>query len=61
VGGATGTPDPTLPATDTTDGATRAAGGDGLRIALLAMAGLLAATLVLTPARRVVRRDDDSQ
>jgi hypothetical protein len=60
VGGATGTPDPTLPATDTSDGAPRAS-GDGLRIVLLALAGLLAAALVLTPAREAVRKDDDSR
>jgi hypothetical protein len=59
VGGATGAPDPTLPATDTVDGATTASTTDGLRIVLLAMAGVLAAALLLTPARAVVRKDDD--
>jgi hypothetical protein len=59
VGGATGTPDPTLPATDTLDGAATGSTGNGLRIVLLALAGLLAAALVLTPARAAVRKEDD--
>ena len=68
VGGATGTPGvpgasarATLPATDTLDGASTASTGDGLRIVFLAMAGLLAAALLLTPARVVVRKDDASR
>ena len=58
---ATGTPKATaratLPATDTFDG-TGGSGGDGWRLILLAMAGVLAAALLLTPARAVVRKDD---
>ena len=60
VGGATGTPGVTLPPTDTDlaqGGAAQA--GDGWRLILLAMAGLLAATLLLTPASAVVSRKDD--
>ncbi len=62
VGGATGTPGVTLPPTDTAltqGGATQA--GDGWRLILLAMAGLLAAALLLTPASAVVSRKDDRQ
>ncbi len=64
VGGATGTPppdataDPTLPSTSTIDGTGTGPTGDGWRIVLLAMAGLLAAALLLTPARAVIRKDD---
>lgn len=58
VGGATGTPNITLPPTDATlDGAAPAT-GESWRLILLAMAGLLAAVLLLTPARSVVRADD---
>jgi hypothetical protein len=63
VGGATGTPRPTahatLPSTDTADG-TRSGtqAGDGWRLALLAMAGLLTMSLILTPARATARRTD---
>lgn len=64
VGGATGTPagaaDPTLPSTSTIDGQGGGPTGDGWRMILLAMAGLLAAALLLTPAGAVVRKDDAS-
>ena len=67
VGGATGTPaggvggatsDPTLPSTATIDGTGSAASGDGWRVILLVMAGLLAVALLLTPAKAVIRKDD---
>jgi hypothetical protein len=35
--------------------------GDGWRLVLLAMAGALGATLILTPARAVVRKDDNAR
>jgi hypothetical protein len=57
IAGATATP-PTLPRTDSIDGSGTGPTGDGLRVVLLAMAGLLAAALVLTPAKAVVRKDD---
>jgi hypothetical protein len=58
VGGVTGTPRVTLPPTDTigdTTGSTPSS--EGWRLILLAMAGLLAAALLLTPARRARKRD----
>jgi hypothetical protein len=61
VGGATGTPGVpgvTLPPTDTLTSGTSAPAGDGWRLILLAMAGLMAAGLLVTPARVVVRKDD---
>ncbi len=61
VGGATGTPGApglTLPPTDTLSGGTSVPAGDGWRLILLAMAGLMAAALLVTPARVVVRKDD---
>jgi hypothetical protein len=61
VGGATGTPKPhvTLPPTDTADVLTPSApAGDGWRLILLGLAGMLAAALLLTPARIVVRQED---
>ena len=58
VGGATGTPGVTLPPTDTLTGGPIAPAGDGWRLILLAMAGLMAAALLMTPARVVVRKDD---
>jgi hypothetical protein len=71
VGGATGTPGSdggsgtdsgaTLPPTDTVTADTGAPASDGLRIIFLAMAGLLGAALLLTPARSVVRKDDASR
>ena len=59
VGGAVGTPRPraTLPATDTLDAASSAPASDSWRLLLLAMAGVLTATLMLTPARSVVRKE----
>ena len=61
VGGATGTPGAgvTLPPTDTLTGGPEGLAGDGWRLILLAMAGLMAAALLMTPARVVVRRDDE--
>jgi hypothetical protein len=62
VGGATATPgntpDPTLPSTSTLDEAGATVTPEGWRAVLLAMAGILAVGLLLTPARVVVRRDD---
>jgi hypothetical protein len=61
VGGATGTPGAptiTLPPTDTLPGGPTTPAGDGWRLILLAMAGLMAAGLLLTPATVVVRRND---
>jgi hypothetical protein len=60
VGGATGTPGAgvTLPPTDTLTSGPIAPAGDGWRLILLAMAGLMAAALLVTPARVVVRKDD---
>ncbi len=62
--GATATPKapaPTLPSTSTLDGISAALPGDSWRIVLLSMAGILAAALLLTPARSVVRRKDDDR
>jgi hypothetical protein len=67
VGGATGTPaggaggataDPTLPSTSTIDGQGSGPIGDGWRVILLTLAGVLAAALLLTPAKAVIRKDD---
>jgi hypothetical protein len=61
VGGATGTPalpGITLPPTDTLSAGAEAPPGDGWRLILLAMAGLMAAALLVTPAPVVIRRDD---
>jgi hypothetical protein len=67
VGGATGTPgggaggatsDPTLPSTSTIDGQGSGPIGDGWRMILLALAGVLAVALLLTPAKAVIRKDD---
>lgn len=66
VGGATGTPaggvggataNPTLPTTSTLDQASGPL-GEGWRMILLVMAGVIAAALLLTPARVVIRKDD---
>ena len=66
VGGATGTPgggaggatsDPTLPSTSTIDQGSGPT-ADGWRLILLALAGVLAVALLLTPARTVIRKDD---
>jgi hypothetical protein len=61
VGGAVGTPGPgiTLPPTDTLSPGPSAPAGDGWRLILLAMAGLMSAALLVRPARVVVRRDGD--
>jgi hypothetical protein len=65
VGGATATPPATatrtLPSTSTIDSAASGPTGDGWRLVLLAMAGVLATALLLTPAGAVVRKDDDSR
>jgi hypothetical protein len=65
VGGITGTPpataDPTLPSTSTLDSQGTGSSGDGWRIILLVVAGLLAVALLLTPAGAVVRKDDRSR
>ena len=58
VGGATGTPKVTLPPTDTIEGTSSAPAGDGWRLVLLGIAGMLSAALLLTPARVAVRKDD---
>jgi len=60
VGGITGTPKPrtTLPPTDTLTGTSPSApASQGWRLMLLAMAGLLGAALVLTPAQARARSD----
>jgi hypothetical protein len=60
VGGATGTPGVpgvTLPPTDTLSTGATVLAGDGWRLILLAMAGLMAAALLVTPATAVVRKD----
>jgi hypothetical protein len=60
VGGITGTPKPrtTLPPTDTLTGTSPSAPpSQGWRLILLAMAGLLGAALVLTPAQAPARSD----
>ncbi len=59
VGAATGTPARTLPPTDMlADVGTTAPAGDSWRLILLAMAGVLTAALLMTPARVTVRKDD---
>jgi hypothetical protein len=57
VGGATGTPGTTLPPTDTIGAAGTGSTGEAWRLIVLAMAGMLAAALLLTPAKAVVRND----
>jgi hypothetical protein len=57
VGGATGTPATTLPPTDALDGTSSP--GESWRLIVLAMAGILAAALLLTPARVVRTADRD--
>ena len=52
---------PTLPSTSTLDGQGTDPTGDGWRIILLVVAGLLAVALLLTPAGAVVRKDDRSR
>ena len=48
----------TLPPTDTLSGGTSAPSGNSWRLILLAMAGLLATTLLLTPTRAATKRKD---
>jgi len=48
----------TLPPTDSLSGGSQAPGGDSWRLILLAMAGILATSLLLTPARAEVLRKD---
>jgi hypothetical protein len=57
VAGATGTPAITLPPTDMPPSQAGPA-GDGWRLILLALAGLVATTLLLTPSSRLVRVSD---
>jgi hypothetical protein len=54
----TGAPAVTLPPTDTLSGSTQAPAGESWRLILLAMAGILATTLLLTPAMSPARRRD---
>ena len=58
VEAATATPARTLPATSTLDGSGNGPLNDGWRVVLLALAGVLAAALLLTPATAMVRKDD---
>jgi hypothetical protein len=58
VEAATATPARTLPSTSTIDGSGNGPMNDGWRVVLLALAGVLAAALLLTPATAVVRKDD---
>lgn len=62
VNPATGTPAssvaPTLPPTDLSGGTGDGPTGDAWRLVLVALAGVLAAALLLTPASAVVRRKD---
>jgi hypothetical protein len=55
--GETGTPNITLPPTDTATSGIDSAANQGWRLVILAMAGLMAAALLLTPARLIVRKD----
>ena len=57
MAGETGTPAVTLPPTDALSGS-QAPSGDSWRLILLAMAGLLATTLLLTPSPSMARRKD---
>lgn len=56
--GETGTPEITLPPTDTVTGANDAGASQGWRLVILAMAGLIAAALLLTPARLLIGTDE---
>jgi hypothetical protein len=60
VNPATGTPATTLPPTDALTG-TASPAGDGWRLALAGIAGLLAAALLLTPSGSRPRREDDTE
>ncbi len=57
VGSATGTPNVTLPPTDMLPAGSSSPSGDSWRLILLAMAGIMAGALLLTPADAVIRRD----
>lgn len=57
VEAATGTPTVTLPPTDTLGSTPSTPAGEGWRLILLAMAGILASALLLTPASAVIRKD----
>lgn len=57
VGGETATPGRTLPPTDAFSSGDRP-GGEGWRIALVALAAILAVILLVTPAKAVVRTKD---
>ena len=48
----------TLPPTDTISGGTSAPTGNGLQVVMLAMAGILGGTLLLTPATKRTKRQD---
>ena len=54
----TGAPQVTLPPTDTLSGTTQTPSGESWRIVLLAMAGILATTLLLTPVMQPAKRKD---
>ena len=54
----TGAPQVTLPPTDTLSGSTQTPTGESWRIVLLAMAGILATTLLLTPVMQPAKRKD---
>ena len=56
VGGETFTPTNTPPPTDALDSTGNTPGGDSWRLVFLAMAGVLAAVLLLTPAESLTRR-----
>jgi hypothetical protein len=58
VEAATATAGRTLPSTSTIDGSGNGPMNDGWRVVLLALAGVLATALLLTPATAVVRKDD---
>jgi hypothetical protein len=58
VEAATATAARTLPSTSTIDGSGSGPMNDGWRVVLLALAGVLAAALLLTPATAVVRKAD---
>ncbi len=53
--GETATPATTLPPTDTLSSGSGGAGGEGWRLVLLALAGILGIGLLVTPASAVVR------
>ena len=53
-----GAPAVTLPPTDTLPQGTSTPSGDNWRLILLAMAGILAGSLVLTPSEALARRKE---